>query len=637
MSESEEENFDDNEENPHSDVGKPNPFLTSLIQQNNQNNQNNEEGNFEDNGVRVLPASPNEVRKPRNENDTRDAGGETVDGDEILNDNLNTIKRFLNENSNEYLNKICYNDGNLNRNINALVKYIHNLLSNEALSDETYIELIKGVLTIDAIYRHISYSKQYEDFDLHTPKRIIVRKMKGVTNKLIMLNRELRVSLSKPNDKFLECLFEDFNIRNHLLVAGGYIQQFITGHAEYHEGDVDMFIYGYDNVEEANSLILEIVEKFEELSEMPIYYSKSGAAITLGFQDKSIHYQIILRLYKTKSEILHGFDLGSSSVGYDGEKYYFTTLSLFTFMFQTNIVDLTKRSRNYEYRLLKYYERGFQIFLPGCSDKNNLKLPKNCGVICYNGVIHRDNKLKVRGDYEEDVHECIRRYFNSNSENKKPYEVNLVNVTCLLSEEYQRCITVSEDFNELLVSPFEDNTFSKCNIEEIYEMLIRSLLRKKKRCIGQFTSIQKFSYYFKEFAPQIIQLQLAECRDVDAYMKVIEPLISKLQNIADNGKDWFTSYHWITENPGKQILGSINPVETNISDWYGKTYERFDIGCPWDKQRLLWIGFLKKDDHNAFSIFGKDIIIYIILCYRKLVEYDTLPKLLKYLSVKVSN
>jgi len=74
--------------------------------------------------------------------------------------------------------------------------------------------------------------------------------------------------------------------------------------------------------------------------------------------------QFIMRLYKSVSEILHGFDLGSSAVGFDGSQVYLTTLSKYSYENMVNIIDTTRRSTTYEKRLSKYFYFGFDIIVP---------------------------------------------------------------------------------------------------------------------------------------------------------------------------------------------------------------------------------------------------------------------------------
>jgi len=75
-------------------------------------------------------------------------------------------------------------------------------------------------------------------------------------------------------------------------------------------------------------------------------------------------FQIILRLYNTKSEILYSFDHGSCSVGFDGVDVYVTNLGKFSLETGYNIVDNCKNPVNYERRLLKYCYKGFHIIFP---------------------------------------------------------------------------------------------------------------------------------------------------------------------------------------------------------------------------------------------------------------------------------
>lgn len=76
------------------------------------------------------------------------------------------------------------------------------------------------------------------------------------------------------------------------------------------------------------------------------------------------HIQIVLRIYKSVSEILTGFDVDCSCVAYDGNNVYASPRAVTAFMTQTNTIDLTRRSPSYENRLSKYSRRGFEVYWP---------------------------------------------------------------------------------------------------------------------------------------------------------------------------------------------------------------------------------------------------------------------------------
>lgn len=71
--------------------------------------------------------------------------------------------------------------------------------------------------------------------------------------------------------------------------------------------------------------------------------------------------QVILRRYATVSEVLHGFDLGSAAVAYDGQELYFSSKGKLAYERGLNIVDLKLRRNTFETRLQKYAERGWAI------------------------------------------------------------------------------------------------------------------------------------------------------------------------------------------------------------------------------------------------------------------------------------
>ncbi|HVE12464.1 MAG TPA: hypothetical protein VNI01_03635 [Elusimicrobiota bacterium] len=85
--------------------------------------------------------------------------------------------------------------------------------------------------------------------------------------------------------------------------------------------------------------------------------------------------QVILRLYSTVSEVLHGFDLGSCAVADDGKRLYFTSASRLAFERGLNVLDLSRRRASYEVRAAKYLCRGFALALPDLAPSAPYSLP----------------------------------------------------------------------------------------------------------------------------------------------------------------------------------------------------------------------------------------------------------------------
>ena len=72
------------------------------------------------------------------------------------------------------------------------------------------------------------------------------------------------------------------------------------------------------------------------------------------------------------SEIIHGFDIPSCCVFYDGKDVYFTNMSYFAHKNRINIVDVCRYSTTFESRLKKYMLKRFLGSFPLINPRNNL-------------------------------------------------------------------------------------------------------------------------------------------------------------------------------------------------------------------------------------------------------------------------
>lgn len=127
--------------------------------------------------------------------------------------------------------------------------------------------------------------------------------------------------------------------------------------------DVDLFLYGLTE-EEAVEKIKQIEQRIRDsiLTETTTIRTKN--AITIASQYPTRHVQIVLRIYRSISEILTGFDVDCSCAAYDGEQVYASPRAVAAYMTQVNTIDLTRRSPSYENRLSKYSHRGFEVYWP---------------------------------------------------------------------------------------------------------------------------------------------------------------------------------------------------------------------------------------------------------------------------------
>ncbi|KAI0884918.1 uncharacterized protein GGS22DRAFT_148152 [Annulohypoxylon maeteangense] len=130
--------------------------------------------------------------------------------------------------------------------------------------------------------------------------------------------------------------------------------------------DIDIFLYGFDSEDAATKRIIEIealVRKNQHLISSNALTLRSENAITfIAPRWPYRHIQVILRLYKSISEILTGFDVDCSCVAFDGKQVYSSPRGVTAIATRTNTIDLSRRSPSYENRLWKYRHHNFEVY-----------------------------------------------------------------------------------------------------------------------------------------------------------------------------------------------------------------------------------------------------------------------------------
>lgn len=452
---------------------------------------------------------------------------------------------------------------------------------------------INQVLTIDKKYRIVGVTD-----DLHTIDQLVsdltldydMPTLCGKNNDKpnVLLNSKLEF-IKKINEKYP--FLKNINMKN-LLVAGGSISNIIRN-KNNDTSDVDFFVYGLDQntaTVRVKEWLLDIIlpkkmeddhellsgqkkEKEYKIGHYKIMKNNNSIAILLENCDMKI--QLIFRLYKSISEILHGFDLGSSAVGYDGSNVYFTTLGKFCHEHSCNIVDTTRRSTTYEYRLTKYFKRGFNIVLP------NLDIPKlrtnyfkydeieicelpyfifGYSNVVGNKIIVKDfyNKFGNNSDYDLEPMDPMNIYYRS-------LKINIINLINDIEYFYYVSSYIDENNVDILNKPPRLN---KGSIITFYDE-IRDKLSKKNidvNLIKKYISVEKIE--------NIVVNMFNEKIDTNTYF---DELIEKQKNLALLKLDKLLTrdhsiINWMIENPGTQLTSSFNPIIEDESKWYGGVY-----------------------------------------------------------------
>jgi len=411
----------------------------------------------------------------------------------------------------------------------------------------------EGVM--DDLYRFEDLRPVQWDFSLPT-----------LTQSKILTNLSTKSTADFVGNFYEEFPFLHGMCMNNVLVAGGCVSSILMKDTSYK--DVDIFIYGLDTkqADEKVKYLIDFLSKHgnEDISvqERTNDVVKTKNVINIYHASHCNDIQIILRLYKTKSEVLHGFDIGSCAVGFDGKDVLFTSLSKFTYETMCNIVDVTRRSLTYEHRLVKYFQRRFNIILPDL-DISKMTLKTNTLPYC---SIHV-------------------RYMKGN----------------LLCGKINTQNEDSDYWSPLPTYPFflYENTKFRYNIEMLLqdkpESMIGTLI---KEGTYYYLSEDRISSFYKELPGMILDQGKFRYEFVQKYLSI--PVSEVSTRLFDEGRTkkemrsyiesacnleckaqlnrWKTimesevnlnSLNWMIENPGKQFTSSFNPVFSNPQEWYG--------------------------------------------------------------------
>jgi hypothetical protein len=328
--------------------------------------------------------------------------------------------------------------------------------------------------------------------------------------------------------------------------------------------------------------------KYNANLQTSIFVLQNGNTITLHVDKLKI--QFILRLYNTMSEVLHGFDLGSSAVGFDGKNVYFTSLSKFCYENMINIYDGTRRSTTYESRLQKYFHQGFKIVLPNLDISKlkttyfKYKIPEVCELphlpfvydnIDKNMIIVKkfvyDNNIAPLSDYLLEDIEIEDKQVDYTTYAK----IGNFNLQQLLKgkDAFIRYKIISHEINMILNKKenisawklkFDIPVLSPEFIVRFYNKLFKDYQQNK-------LSFKKIVSSFSVANSKTIVTSLL----TDTDHKYMKSLVDKQKDhffklLDDVNKNF--SVVWITENPTTQLTSSFNPIIEDQRLWYGDLF-----------------------------------------------------------------
>lgn len=360
----------------------------------------------------------------------------------------------------------------------------------------------------------------------------------------------------------------------NLFIAGGSVESTLF---QSTTGDLDLFVHGTDE-EEALNIVRRVVDKLNPETvlrtvnaitltncELPREYNLGVSIVqkkdgpphdynTTNFFRRIdvFKVQIILRLYKTPSEVLHGFDVDSCCVGYDGKKFWATERAMYAFKHSTNTVNFGRLSPSYEYRLVKYAARGFGIYVPKL-DGNRVDrklLQREYSMSKWELQDKEIKGLSILLLYNEKV-DPDRKNKKGNPA-RKPFK-NLVRRTPEEKSDYAPYKTTGMTLEDFVV--FSSEVTSVKLPREYKNVYINSLIEAEDQAT-EVTFIRASSD------------KLEEILDIDERVVKLAHELSPLTTFVLPLKT-----EWKTTNPGEQMTNTFHQIVLqNNEEWYKGRY-----------------------------------------------------------------
>lgn len=347
--------------------------------------------------------------------------------------------------------------------------------------------------------------------------------------------------------------------QGHISLCGGAL---ISIFKHININDYDLFFH-CDSVEQADELLLKCMEYIQSLDTV-FLYKVSQSVLTIIFEN-GLTIQFIKRVYKTKDQILLGFDLACCRIGYNPVDGIFATIcGGISHAMKGFPLDTTQRSLSFGHRLEKYTKKDFYIFLPG--------LP--CNINNFNTVKTPDGDLWACGNNEH------RLFLGPNKDNDT------------LMSSYD----ITEDsFNWLLIANEKDHvvTFTAKTFQEIIDLpdyVIKTSIitgdmftpPSKMVALKPYTATKFLRSNYEEFALALyVKFNFQKADSIWADMN--EYYMNRGKEIAQMIK----SNPWKFEDPGSQSFGKFNPIIADPREWYKDNYLPVVVGISMPRFQAL--------------------------------------------------
>jgi hypothetical protein len=418
----------------------------------------------------------------------------------------------------------------------------------------------------------------------------------------------VRITQADYTDAFtakFPLISEIFPIPN-VVVCGG-AAAWPLGDSNVEVGDIDLFIHSIDPLDMVAlwQVVFNIASKiraavladpnYEYMTEMLspgllTFVANKRSGIDMHNAQRALKIQIILRAFPSISGILHGFDVPSCCVAYDGRNTYMTYLSAYAHIYRVNVVNPKYRSTTYERRLVKYFGRGYAVAMPhmtpgSVTEKTLFVMPHiviGAHTVVGNGMIGEfkirdydavlsDYDLTANGDYIPSLSDYLTSFHCIPLERNLHAIAHGTRAFVMMGIRSQDNKLVDEhvlDLQYIASNPALSTTISR----RLYHFDIRTSSSLIVDAIGR-VDVQRLrkvfnadDEYIQKFSRAIdIAARSGKRINIEPTRRKLESaMLDKYDAAAAMPVDW-----WITTDPSRQYTASLNPRMENPAEWYG--------------------------------------------------------------------
>lgn len=253
-----------------------------------------------------------------------------------------------------------------------------NEYKSQLTSDNTHFDILKKYMNAKSneVSELFNVYENYDYFKKPDPTKSGIVEDSCILRQLPRTDSESHCVVNKETftDRFnkLSNGILNFFDWDNIVVAGGLVNLAMSHipieDTEKTSYDIDMFVHSV-NEGEAKKIMTRVYDSIKDIVPESTCV-KTEKTVTVILPKPFRHIQFITTLYQSKEDLLHGFDLQSAKVLYDGKNVYTTMDGHFSLVNKTNVYTTLNNNPAYESRLYKYSNRGYQVFIPGFNKTN---------------------------------------------------------------------------------------------------------------------------------------------------------------------------------------------------------------------------------------------------------------------------